>query len=100
VVLCVTRDVLIILGGLKMMNCGYGADIAPTTVSKINTLLQILCILVVTYHLLAIDFGAWLLFSETALLCLTSLFTIISGVQYAKIFWRFLKMRKDVTISS
>ena len=91
IVLCLARDVLIILGGLSMMGRANSTEISPTKASKINTLLQILCILIVTYRLHALSVSSLLLFSETVLLCLTSLFTLVSGLQYAKIFWRFLK---------
>jgi hypothetical protein len=46
---------------------------------------------VVTYRLHAPSISPHVLFSESVLLGLTSLFTIASGMQYAKTFWRFLK---------
>ncbi len=91
ILLCLIRDVLIIIGGLSMLGSGRSANIAPTKASKINTFLQILCILLVTYRLHAVSVSSLLLLSETFLLALTSLFTIASGLQYAKTFWRFLK---------
>lgn len=91
VILCLSRDVLIALGGFAMMRSAYIKDLSPTKASKINTFLQILCILVVTYRLHTTSVSSHVLFSETVLLGLTSLFTVASGVQYAKTFWRFLK---------
>jgi phosphatidylglycerophosphate synthase len=74
-----------------MMRSPYKNDLSPTKASKINTFLQILCILVVTYRLQVTSVSSLLLFSESILLILTSLFTVVSGLQYAKTFWRFLK---------
>ncbi|MCX7352572.1 MAG: CDP-alcohol phosphatidyltransferase family protein [Proteobacteria bacterium] len=91
VFLCLGRDILIALGGFAMMRTAYRKDLSPTKASKINTFLQILCILVVTYRLHAPSISPHVLFSESVLLGLTSLFTIASGMQYAKTFWRFLK---------
>lgn len=91
IILCLTRDVLIALGGFAMMRSAYRENLSPTKASKINTFLQILCILTVTYRLHATSVSSLFLFSETILIALTSLFTIASGMQYAKTFWRFLK---------
>jgi len=91
VYLCLARDILIALGGFSMMRSPYKNDLSPTKASKINTFLQILCILVVTYRLQVTSVSSLLLFSESILLILTSLFTVASGLQYAKTFWRFLK---------
>ncbi len=91
IILCLTRDVLITIGGLAMMCSIHKGMLSPTKASKINTFLQILCILTVTYRLHAPSVSSLLLFSETVLIVLTSLFTIASGMQYAKTFWRFLK---------
>jgi len=91
VILCLSRDVLITLGGFAMLRSAYRKNLSPTKASKINTFLQILCILIVTYRLHATSVSSHLLFSETVLIVLTSLFTIASGAQYAKTFWRFLK---------
>ncbi len=91
VILCLTRDVLIIIGGFSMVRAHCKADFSPTRTSKINTFLQILCILLVTYRLHTINVSPLLMLSETALLLITSLFTMVSGMQYAKTFWRFLK---------
>ena len=91
IVLFLARDVLIILGGLSMI--GLKNNLAPSKTSKINTFLQIACILLVTYRLHTINMNETLLLGETALLVLTSIFTIVSGLQYAKTFWIFLKSR-------
>jgi CDP-diacylglycerol--glycerol-3-phosphate 3-phosphatidyltransferase len=91
VILCLTRDVLIIIGGLSILGSKRNFDLSPTKISKINTFFQILCILVVTYRLHSVNVGSLLMFSETAMIVMTSLFTLTSGVQYAKTFWRFLK---------
>ena len=91
VILCLTRDVLIIVGGFTIVRAHSKADLSPTKTSKVNTFLQILCILLVTYRLHAINVSQLFMLSETALLLTTSLFTIASGMQYAKTFWRFLK---------
>lgn len=91
IILCLARDVLIALGGFAMMSSPYRENLSPTKASKINTFLQILCILTVTYRLHAASVSSLFLFSETVLIVLTSLFTIASGMQYAKTFWRFLK---------
>ena len=91
IILCLTRDVLITLGGFAMMQSVHREKLSPTKASKINTFLQILCILIVTYRLHASSVSSLFLFSETVLIVLTSLFTIASGMQYAKTFWRFLK---------
>lgn len=91
VILCLTRDVLIIIGGISMLGSKRKIDLSPTIVSKINTFLQILCILLVTYRLHSINRSSLLLFSETTMIVVTGLFTITSGAQYAKTFWRFLK---------
>ncbi len=91
IILCLTRDVLITLGGFAMMRSANRKNLSPTKASKINTFLQILCILIVTYRLHTTTVSSLLLFSETVLIMLTSLFTIASGMQYAKTFWRFLK---------
>jgi len=91
VCLCLARDILITLGGFSMIRSPHKNDLSPTKASKINTFLQILCILVVTYRLQVTSVSSLLLFSESILLVLTSLFTLASGLQYAKTFWRFLK---------
>lgn len=91
IILCLARDVLIAMGGFAMMRSVYRERLSPTKASKINTFLQILCILTVTYRLQAPSVSSLFLFSETVLIGLTSLFTIASGMQYAKTFWRFLK---------
>ena len=91
IILCLTRDVLITLGGFAMMRSTERQNLSPTKASKINTFLQILCILIVTYRLHMPSVSSLLLFSETVLIALTSLFTIASGMQYAKTFWRFMK---------
>ena len=91
IILCLARDVLIILGGVAMIRSVRKPDISPTKASKINTFLQILCILVVTYRLQVPIVSSHLLFSESLLIILTSLFTIASGLQYGKTFWHFLK---------
>ncbi len=93
VILCLSRDVLITIGGLSMMQTIRKNNLSPTKASKINTFLQILCILVVTYRLQTTSVSSLLLFSETVLIALTSLFTLASGLQYAKTFWRFLKSK-------
>lgn len=91
IILCLARDVLIILGGIVMMRSVHQPNMSPTKASKINTFLQILCILVVTYRLQSPNVGSHLLLSESLLIVLTSLFTVASGLQYAKTFWHFLK---------
>lgn len=91
VLLCLMRDVLIAIGGLSMIRSIHKNHLSPTKASKINTFLQVLCILVVTYRLQVPTVSSLLLFSESILIALTSLFTLASGLQYAKIFWRFLK---------
>lgn len=91
VFLCLARDVLIIFGGIAMIFSKNKTSLSPTKASKINTFLQILCILIVTYRLQLPIVSSHLLFSETFLITLTSLFTIASGLQYAKTFWHFLK---------
>ncbi len=91
VFLCLVRDVLIIMGAVAMFKKGWPHETAPTKASKINTLLQILVILVVTYRLQMVGVSPLLLSAESLLIILTSIFTFASGVQYTKIFWRFLK---------
>ena len=93
VAIFLARDVLIILGGLSMIGVKSINNLSPTKASKINTFLQIVCILFVTYRLHIINVNETLLLGETALLMLTSLFTVVSGLQYAKTFWIFLKSR-------
>lgn len=91
IILCLARDVLIILGGIVMVCSINRPDMSPTKASKINTFLQILCILVVTYRLQVPIVSSHLLFSESLLIALTSIFTVASSLQYAKTFWHFLK---------
>ncbi len=93
VILSLTRDVLIIIGGISILGSKRKIDLSPTVPSKINTFLQILCILLVTYRLNSVNMSSWLLYSETTMIVVTSVFTITSGVQYAKTFWRFLKSK-------
>lgn len=91
VIISLARDVLIIFGGIVMIDSLDKPNMSPTKASKINTFLQILCILVVTYRLQLPVVSSHLLFSESLLIAITSLFTIASGIQYAKTFWHFLK---------
>ncbi len=97
VILCLARDVLIILGALTMIRTPFASHLSPTKASKINTFLQILCILTVTYRLHTLNISSLLLFIESVLIVLTSLFTIGSGIQYAKTFWSFLKNGREFT---
>lgn len=90
IILCLMRDVLILLGCITMIS-KIRTHVASTKASKINTFLQILCILIVTYRLHAGSVSPLFLSAETIAIWLTSLFTLASGLQYAKIFWRFLK---------
>lgn len=92
VFLCLLRDVLILVGSLAMFNKKLLLqNAAPTKASKINTMLQILVVLVVTYRLQHANISLVFLSAENILIILTSVFTFASGLQYAKIFWRFLK---------
>lgn len=91
VMLCLIRDVLIIMGAVTMLHKGWPQTAAPTKASKINTFLQILVILVVTYRLQMISVSSVFLSAESMLIILTSIFTFASAVQYTKIFWLFLK---------
>lgn len=93
IALCLVRDTLIIIGGFSMIGTNNRYNLSPTRASKINTFLQILCILLVTYRLHTIGISSMFLWVETTLIVITSLFTIFSGLQYAKTFWIFLKSR-------
>lgn len=91
VFLCLLRDVLILMGSFAMFSKNAIRNANPTKASKINTLLQILVILVVTYRLQHTNISLVFLSAENILIVLTSVFTFASGLQYTKIFWRFLK---------
>lgn len=91
VILCLARDVLIIIGALCMIKQEFINSISPTKSSKINTFLQIVLIVTVTFRLSKNNVSQAFLFAENILILLTGLFTVASGVEYAKIFWNFLK---------
>lgn len=93
ITVCLARDILIILGGFSMVGANNFNNISPTKVSKINTFLQIICILFTTYRLHKGSVNVALQQIEMATMWVTSLFTITSGMQYAKTFWIFLKSR-------
>jgi len=79
-VLVVGRDLVIIAGATYYhFWVGKLAKATPTMLSKINTALQILLILV-----LLLSLSGWLALSvlHTPLICLVGLFTLLSGIHY------------------
>lgn len=93
--LYLSRDMLIIIGALVILNYDFAKSIAPTKASKINTFLQILVILLVTYRLQKNQASHIILSFESILLIITSLFTLVSGFEYIKIFCGFLKNKQE-----
>ena len=79
VALVLGRDLVIVLGALAYHRLRGGVEMAPTGISKLNTLLQILLVVAVMAQAAAMALPAWLV---TLLLWLTTLTTLASGVHY------------------
>lgn len=80
VVLMLARDVLILLGACVAKCCYKVQDMPPTFVSKLNTCLQ----------LLVLAMCVWSIPYVTFMMVITAGTTIVSGVEYGRIFGRMV----------
>lgn len=81
--LALSRDALILLGGLIAMRFYSITDMPPTFASKLNTALQLIVLALVV----------WPLWSVSFMMMLSAITTIVSGAQYAKFFGRMVAKR-------
>lgn len=79
VVIVLGRDVMIIVGALVYHRLCGGIEMAPSRISKANTLFQILLVLLVMVAPLGVALPGWLLASLIAVVAWT---TLLSGGNY------------------
>lgn len=85
VALVIARDVIIVMGTLIYRLLTGDKAIEPLYISKVNTVMQILLVVVVIYSLAFQVLPAWL---AQSLIYLVAVTTIISGVSYVYVWTR------------
>ncbi len=83
--LVVARDLVILLGAVAYYLLLHPFEGQPTWISKFNTLLQILLLLAVLWHY---AFMPLPLFAFEGLIYLTTVTTVVSGLQYVTLWGR------------
>ena len=90
VALVLGRDVLIISGSLAFHHFVSDIELAPTRISKANTLFQILLVLLVMAVMIGMSFPSWGL---TAMIALVTTTTLLSGSHYV---WSWSKLAIEI----
>lgn len=86
--LMIGRDLVIMVGALSYQRVTRDLKMVPSMISKLNTVMQILLVLVVLLHVGWIGLPAWVIASLIALVSLT---TLASGVDYVVVWGRMAK---------
>ena len=87
--LVIGRDIIIVIGAALYRYAIKDASMEPLVISKINTVCQILLVVILLYSLAdlpwAAIFPSWL---EQVMVVIVTLTTIVSGVAYIQSWWR------------
>jgi cardiolipin synthase len=79
VALVIARDIIIVAGTLVYQKLTGDKAIEPLYISKVNTVVQILLVVVVIYSLAFLVLPAWI---STSLIFFVAVTTVTSGVSY------------------
>ncbi len=90
VVLVLGRDVVIISGSLAFHRFVSDIELAPSRISKANTLLQILLVLLVMVAPIGLSLPPW---GETVMIALVTSTTLLSGGHYV---WSWSKLAMEI----